>query len=81
MEDEVVFAEPFFVGFDESRGCAGETGAHSFGGLRGEVDLPDPAAGEADEFFPGTGEGLLEDDAEDTVVVVLDGAVEALAGF
>ena len=81
VEDEVVFAEPFAVGLDESRAGAGETGANGFGGLSGEIDLPHPAAGELDQFVPVTGVGELVDDAQDAVVVVLNGAVELLPGF
>lgn len=81
MKDEVVFAEPFVVGLDECRRGSGKTFFDGFGCASGKVDLPDPAAGEFDEGIPSAGEGelVLVDDAEDAVVVILDGALELLA--
>ena len=46
-----------------------------------EVGVGGPAAGEFDERVPVAGEGQLEDEADDAVVVVLDLSGEALAAF
>ncbi len=41
-------------------------------GLGGEIDIPDPAAGQAGQPRPAAHEGPLEDNAEHAVVVKLD---------
>ncbi len=46
-----------------------------------EVGVGGPAAGKLDESVPAAGEREFEDQADDSVVVVLDFAREALAGF
>jgi hypothetical protein len=40
--------------------------------MGGEVDLPGPTAGEGDQSLPGAGEREMENDTDDTIVVVLD---------
>lgn len=81
VDNEIVFGEPVGIGLDERRGGDLKALANDAGGMGGEVDLPGPAAGESDESLPGTGEGKLEDGADDTIVVVFNLAEEALAGF
>ena len=44
-----------------------------------EVDVPDPAAAQADQRVPVAGKRQLEDHAQHAVVVILDLAFEALA--
>ena len=46
-----------------------------------EGGVGSPTAGKLDESVPGAGEGQLEDQADYAVIVVLDLAFEALAGF
>ena len=50
-------------------------------GEAGEVGVPNPAAGQANQRVPIAGKGQLEDDAQHAVVVVLDLDVETLAAF
>ena len=50
-------------------------------GAGGEIDIPDPAAGEADQGVPIAGKGELVKDADDAIVVVFDFAGELLAGI
>jgi hypothetical protein len=49
--------------------------------MGGEIDIPDPSAGKTDEGVPVAGEGKLENNAENTVVVILDFTGETLAAF
>lgn len=58
-----------------------ETLAYDRRGVRGEIGLPRPSAYERDEPLPWTGEGKLKDDADDTVVVVLDLAMKSFSSF
>ena len=81
VEDEVILAEPAAIGLDQGGGGAVEALADDGLDAGGEIDVPDPAAGEADERVPVAGKGNFEQDADDAVVVVLDLAGEAFAGF
>ena len=82
MEDEVVLLQPFalVVGLDQGGRGAFELLLDDARGELFEVGVGDPAAGEFDESLPAAGEGEFEHEADDAVVVVLDLAVEALAG-
>ena len=60
VEDEVVLAEPASIGLDQGGGGAVEALADDGLDAGGEIDVPDPAAGEADERVPVAGEGKLD---------------------
>jgi hypothetical protein len=47
----------------------------------GEVDLPGPSAGERDQSFPGAREPEMQNDTDDTIVVVLDLSEKLLPGI
>lgn len=72
LDDEVVLGEPFRVWLDESGGSSLKASADHDGGMGGEVDLPCPAAGEGDQGLPRAREREMENDTDDTIVVVLD---------
>ena len=81
MKDEVVLAEPAGIGLDQGGRDPFQALADDGLDTGGEIDVPHPSAGEADEAVPVAGEGNLEKDADDAVVVVLDLARQPLAGF
>src|SRR5580698_8945672 len=72
VKDEIVLAEPFFIRLDHRAGDALQPLANDRLDARGEVDVPDPAAGEVDEILPVARKRKLIDDAGHAVVVVLD---------
>src|SRR5215471_3406540 len=50
-------------------------------GVTGEINVPDPMTGHVNEGIPCAGKRELEDDADDTVVVILDHTGETFATF
>jgi hypothetical protein len=81
MEDEVVLAEPAGVGLDEGGGDALQTLAEDGLDAGGEIDVPDPSAGETNETVPVAGERNFQEKADDAVVVILDLAGQPFAGI
>ena len=81
MKDEVVLAQPAPIGLDHGTGDALKLLAHDGFNTRGEVDIPNPAAGQVHEAFPIAGERKLIKNAGNAVIVVLYFAFEALAAF
>src|ERR1019366_5054861 len=81
VEDEVIFMQPAVVELDQGGAGALDFLFDDFLGEAGEIGVPNPAAGEADERVPVAGKGQLEDDAQNPVIVVLDLNVKALAAF
>src|ERR1700739_1366481 len=81
MEDEVVFVQPVVVGLDQRGAGAFELLLDDLLREAGEVGVPNPATGEANERVPVAGEWQLENHAEHTVVAALDLGVETLSHF
>ena len=81
VEDEVVFMQPALVELDQRGPGALDLLFDDLLGEAGEIGVPNPAAGEADERVPVAGKRQLEDHAEHAVIVVLDLHVEAFAAF
>ena len=81
VEDEVIFVQPIVIGLDQRGAGAFDLLLNDLLGEAGEVGIPNPAAGQADERVPVAGKRQLEDHAEYAVVVVLDLGVQALTAF
>src|SRR5579863_3937060 len=81
MENEIGFAQPVGVRLDQGGSSAFEFLAHDAGRVSGKIHVPHPAASQANQRVPVSGEGQLHDYTEDPVIVVLDLAFEALSAF
>src|SRR5271169_214125 len=81
VEDEVIFVQPTVVKLDQSRARAFDLLFDDLLREAGEIGVPNPTAGEADQRVPVASKGQLEDHAEHAVIVVLDLDVEPFAAF
>ena len=79
VENEVVLTQPFRIGLHQRRSGPLQFLADDAGGVLVKVDVPDPAAAQANQRVPVAGKRQLEDHAQDAVVVILDLAFQALA--
>ena len=79
VEDEVVLAQPLRIRLHQGRGRPLQFLADDAGRVLLKVDVPDPAAAQANQGVPVAGKGQLEDHAQDAVVVILDLPFEPLA--
>src|ERR1700722_7960618 len=81
MEDEVIFTQPFGIRLYQCRRCMLQLLAGDAGGMRGEIDVPHPAAAKADQRVPAAAKWQFEDYADHAVVVILDLAIQTLAAL
>jgi hypothetical protein len=80
MDDEVIFAQPGFVGANERGGGALQSDGQQIVGTIFQLGDVAPAVGLRDERIPIAFERQFHFDADDSVVVIFGGDFDAFAG-
>src|ERR1700693_2813997 len=81
MKNKIVFAQPLRIRFHQRRPRPFQLLVRNLRGMPFEVDVPNPAAAQANQGVPVSRKWQLENHAEHAVIVVLDLSFEAFARF